>query len=152
MTSCTVLDAPGNGPYEASIADGLHPVRSTDDVVARSRAYLAQQTPLIAAPELHVAPHIAQVWAVRASDARHLDGCIPVQADDDIVWVTKGFGDYLNLQDLPWSHGTTPTDDPKIIACEGPGAAGTIVIDDSSGEILGVFPFIGDAYPHPSGQ
>jgi hypothetical protein len=64
--------------------------------------------------------------------------------------VTKGVGDYLNLRDLPWSRGTEQTDDPLLIACEGPGPAGTLVIDDATGSVLGVYPLVGDQFPHPT--
>ncbi len=150
LVACAALSSRANGDYRASVAAGLEPHLSPDDAVAISFAYLAEQTPEIAAPELHVGPHISQVWAVLATDARALDGCVPARASTAIVWVTKGVGDYLNLHDLPWSRGTEPTDDPLVIACEGPGPAGTLVIDDATGSVLGVYPFVGDQYPHPS--
>jgi hypothetical protein len=40
-----------------SISPGLHPRLSADDAVRITRDYLADQTPQIAAPELHVPPH-----------------------------------------------------------------------------------------------
>ena len=34
-----------------------------------------------------------------------------------------------------------------VLACDGPGPAGTLVIDDATGQILGVYPTVG-IYPH----
>jgi hypothetical protein len=121
------------------------------DAVAVSRSYLDAQTPEIAAPELHIEPHITRAWAVLASDARSVDGCIPDEASTQIVWITKGVGDYLNLRDLAWSRATTQAnaDTAAAMTCGGPGPAGTIVIDDATGAILGVYPEIRE-YPHAS--
>ena len=139
-----------NGPYMASIPAGLQTRLSAADAVALTRTYLDQQRGELAAPELHSDPHVESVWAATAAAARQIDGCIPPQPSDRVVWITRGTGDYLNLHDYPWSSASRPTDDPAVIACEGPGPAGVIVIDDGSGEILGVYPLNGDQYPHPS--
>lgn len=139
-----------NGAYTTSVAQGLRTRLSAADAVAITRTYLDQQRGELAAPELHSDPHVEDVWAVTATAARRLDGCIPPQSSDRVVWITRGTGDYLNLHDYPWSLASRPTDDPAVIACEGPGPAGVIVIDDGSGEILGVYPLNGDQYPHPS--
>ena len=152
VAACAFRPSIANGDYEVSIADGAKPRLTSDDAVAITWDYLARQTPEIAAPELHVKPHVAQVWAVHAADAPRLDGCVPAQISSDIVWVTAGVGDYLNLHDLPWSHGTEPTEDPLLIACQGPGPAGILVIDDATGSVLGVYPLVGDQYPHPTGN
>jgi hypothetical protein len=143
--------APGNGPYATSVAEGVRPRLPAANAVAISRSNLDAQTPEIAAPEQHVVPHITETWAVSASEASTIDGCIPDEASTDIVWITKGVGDYLNLRDLPWSRATTQAnaDTPLALACGGPGPSGTIVIDDATGEILGVFPAI-PGYPHPT--
>ena len=109
-----------------------------------SRAYLDAQTPELAAPELHAPPQITAVWAVHANDGIALDGCIPSGQGDRIVWITKGTGDYLNLVDRAWSKAASAE-----LVCSGPGPAGTIVIDDASGTILGVYPE-NSAYPHPT--
>jgi hypothetical protein len=138
-----------NGPYALSISADLSPTMPADDAVAITWDYLARQTPEIAAPELHVPPHVSDVWAVSAIDARAMDGCIPQQTSRQTVWITRGVGDYLNLHDLPWSRAVAPTEDPALIACQGPGPAGILVIDDTTRTILGVFPLVGDAYPHP---
>jgi hypothetical protein len=144
---------PVNGPYTQSIADGVQPSRSVADAISISRAYLDAQTPEIAAPEQHIEPHITGIWAVAATDAHRIDGCIPDEASTAVVWVTRGVGDYLNLRDLPWSQTTTQAnaDTPTAMTCGGPGPAGTIVIDDASGAILGVFPEI-SSFPHPTGN
>jgi hypothetical protein len=142
---------PANGPYAATIAPGLNPRLTAGDAVRITRGYLDEQTPELAAPGLHISPTVAFVWAVRAVDAPALDGCIPAEQGDRIVWVTKGQGDYLNLRDHPWSRQTSGQDaaDPVLASCEGPGPAGTLVIDDASGEILGVYPEVA-VLPHPS--
>jgi hypothetical protein len=142
-----------NGPYAVSVASGLHPRLTADDAVRITRDYLDAQTPQIAAPELHVPPRITSVSAVIASYARSIDGCIPSEQSDQIVWVTKGQGDYLNLSDHQWS--TLPSQaeamDPLVLACGGPGPAGSIVVDDATGQIFGVYPTVG-IYPHPTAQ
>jgi hypothetical protein len=140
-----------NGSYSTSIAEGLRPRLTAADTVAISRAYLDAQTPEIAAPELHVEPHITATSAVTASVARSLDGCIPDEPSTQIVWITRGVGDYLNLRDLPWSTTTRQenADTAAALTCGGPGPAGTIVIDDATGAILGVYPEMG-SYPHPT--
>jgi hypothetical protein len=142
---------PVNGPYSTLIADGLRPRLSAADAVSISRAYLDAQTPEIAAPELHVVPHVTATWAVRAVDGPSIDGCIPAESSTRIVWITKGVGDYLSLHDLPWSKATTQAnaDTAIAMACGGPGPAGTIVIDDATGAILGVYPTWA-GYPHPT--
>ena len=67
-----------------------------------------------------------------ARDARQLERRIPdaqpAAQPDRIVWIVRVSGDFLNLHDLPWSQSGTP--DPS----------GTIVIDDATGTILGVYP------------
>lgn len=143
---------PANGPYTTVIAPGLQPRLAASDAIAITRQYLAEQTPQIAAPELHVVPHVTAAWAIAASAARSIDGCIPIESSTQIVWVTKGVGDYLNLRDLPWSRPPTQADanSPTALICGSPAPAGTIVIDDTTGTILGVFPEAG-LYSHPTG-
>jgi hypothetical protein len=145
--------APANGPYLASVAPELHPRLTAQDAINISRRYLDDQTPELAAPELHSPPRITSAWAVRAHEASALDGCIPVVSGDQIVWVTKGGGDYLNLSDHPWSTRLNSADqlvpDPVRLICESPGPLGTLVIDDATGVILGVYPE-SPGYWHPS--
>jgi len=121
------------------------------DAVGVTRDYLARQQSQIAAPELHIPAEITGVWAITAAQARTLDGCIPAEASDQIVWVTKSVGDYLNLTDHPWSSAEPQATDPLALACGGPGPAGTLVIDDATGQILGVYPTQA-GYPHPTPQ
>jgi hypothetical protein len=139
--------------YVTSVDPELHPSMRATDAARITLAYLAEQTPEIAAPELHVAPRLTSVSLVQAGAASALDGCIPAQSSEDLVWVTKGVGDYLNLRDLPWSHATTQANADTQIAltCGGPAPAGTIVIDDASGAILGVYPEDSRFFPHPTG-
>jgi hypothetical protein len=139
--------------YVISVNPELHPRMSATDAARITLAYLARQTPEIADPEQHIAPRIASVSLVLAGAAPAVDGCIPAQSSADLVWVTKGVGDYLNLRDLPWSRATTQAnaDTQAALTCGGPGPAGTIVIDDASGAILGVYPEDPDFFPHPTG-
>jgi hypothetical protein len=137
----------------ASVAPELHPRLTVRDAIAVSRGYLDDQTPQLAGPELHIPPRIKSVWAVHANRASDLDGCIPVVPGDQIVWVTKGLGDYLNLSDRPWSKKFSQASqldpDPSRMICEAPGPQGTLVIDDATGVILGVYPE-SPGYGHPS--
>jgi hypothetical protein len=150
---CVGSCAPANGPYTGLIAPGLYPRLTVQDAIAISRGYLADQTPELAAPELHIFPRITSVWAVRADEASDLDGCIPVVPGNQIVWVTKGQGDYLNLSDHPWSkrfsRASQLDPNPSRMVCEAPGPQGTLVIDDATGAILGVYPE-SPGYWHPS--
>jgi hypothetical protein len=146
----------GCGPgYAVTVAQDLHPRMTAADAVRITLDYLAAQTPQIAAPELHVAPKVTSVSAIPAGGARSLDGCIPAQPGDDVVWVTKGVGDYLNLVAHPWSASSAAIQDdramPLVETCAGPGPAGTIVIDDATGTILGVYPEDPRFFPHPTG-
>jgi hypothetical protein len=138
-----------NGPYTTTIAQHLQPRLSAADAVSISRSYLGAQT--FAVPEMDVEPHITAVWAVTASTGHSIDGCIPEESSTQIVWITKGVGDYLN-GGLPWSPSTRQEEADTVAAltCGGPGVAGTIVIDDATGAILGVYPEMA-LYPHPSG-
>jgi hypothetical protein len=149
LGSCAALD----GPYTASIAPELHPRLTVLDAINISRGYLADQTPELAAPELHIPARITRAWAVRANEASALDGCIPIVPGDEIVWVTKGQGDYLNLSDHPWSTRIGWADqldpNPTRLICEAPGPQGTLAIDDATGVILGVYPE-SPGYGHPS--
>jgi hypothetical protein len=135
-----------NPSFALSVAHGLHPRLTADDAIRISRDYLDQQTPQLAAPELHRPPMITGVWAVPAVDAPSLDGCIPTGHGAQLVWVTKGQGDYLNLRDYPWSINAGA---PRAGACQGPGPEGTLVIDDATGQILGVYP-LDIEFPHPT--
>ena len=142
--------AQANGPYPVRVAPELHPRLAPEDAVAISRAYLDAQTPQIVARELHIAPTITAVWAVRAADAAALDGCIPAHPGETIVWVTKGRGDYLNLTDHAWSRSSFHAGaDEGAMSCEYPGPEGTLVVDDATGALLGVYPGSPLA-PHPS--
>lgn len=155
VASATFLIVAGcvqaNGHYTVSVAPGLHPRLAPNDAVTISRAYLDAQTSQIIAREMHIPPTITAVWAVRADDAAALDGCIPPNQGDAIVWVTKGHGDYLNLADHAWSPSSLHASarDESAMTCTYPGPEGTLVIDDASGALLGVYPASPIA-PHPS--
>jgi hypothetical protein len=149
LGSCDAL----NGPYTVSIAPELHPRLTAQDAIAISRRYLDDQTPELAAPALHIPPKLTSASAVRADEASALDGCIPIVPGDQIVWIAKGQGDYLNLSDHPWSTRIGLADqlnpNPSRLICESPGPQGTLVIDDATGTILGVYPE-SPGYWHPS--
>ena len=135
---------PRNREVAAEIHPGLlndgEPALSADAAVAISRDYLARMRPTIAAPELHVVADITAASAVRGADAWMLDPCIPRVDDPTTVWVTRGVGDYLNLVDFAWSRHFGQFDAGFDLACRGAAASGTIVIDDTTGYILGVYP------------
>jgi len=136
-----------NGPYTATIAPGLTPRLSSDDAVRITIDYLDAQRSQVDSP--HIPPHVDGAVAVTAADARTQDGCIPTKTSTQIVWVTKGTGDYLNLSDHSWSSTLAQGGDTMSMQCSGPGPAGTLVIDDATGNILGVFPSE-PGYPRPT--
>lgn len=118
--------------YTIDVAADVRPQMIPTSVVAVAVAYLDEQTPALAAPDLHVEPSIIRVVAAQAADVRTVEPAISdgsaMAQPERIVWVVFAVGDFLNLHDLPWSSASRP--DPK----------GTVVIDDASGTILGVFP------------
>lgn len=147
LTGCSAV----NDARSVSVADGLTPKLSPADAVAITRKYLDEQTPELAVPGMHRPSIVDSIWAVAADRAAAVDGCIPPQTSTQIVWITKGVGDYLNLRDWPWSHSTRQADADTVeaLTCGGPGPAGTIVIDDATGSILGVYPEAAP-YLHPT--
>lgn len=138
IASCSAASSaePTNPPYDTSVADGLAPRMAPAEVVAAARAYLDTQTPELAVPDMHIAAAITAIRAVVAADAMKFDPCIPAETGAQVVWVTFGRGDYLNLRSHPWSNGYMPNG----TYCEAPSSSGTIVIDDATGAILGVYP------------
>jgi hypothetical protein len=148
---CVIACGASNGPFSASIADGLQPRMSAEDALGVTRAYLDAQRGELAASSMHRAPRITAIWAVASDHAALLDGCIPAHPPGAIVWVTKGEGDYLNLSDHPWSPSSflLSEEDVRAMTCSAPGPQGTLVIDDATGAILGVYPE-SPGYPHPS--
>jgi hypothetical protein len=135
--------------FPSHIAAGLTPHLKSSDAYRITIDYLNAQTPELASPNLHQAPHMTAIWAVTANQAAALDGCIPMGKGNGIVWVTQGSGDYLNLANHAWSSAFSGN---ETHPCSGPGPAGTLVIDDATGQILGVYPYGGPTLPHPSPQ
>jgi len=132
------------------IAPGLTPRLTPSEATNITYGYLNQMRLQLADPAIHVSPVVTGVWAVTADAAAGLDGCIPTGKGSGIVWVTKAAGDFLNLTDRPWSQKFSGSADLAAQACAAPAQAGTIVIDDATGEILGVYPNSGTLNPHPS--
>ena len=114
--------------------------RDVDDAIGVTRNYLKAMRDMIASPQIHLVAEVQGVWAVQAWDAWTIDPCIPRNVDGRIVWVTRGVGDYLNLHTFPWSHSFGQFDKGRALACQGAAGSGTMVIDDATGEILGVYP------------
>jgi hypothetical protein len=125
-------DAVPNSDYAVSVAVGVQPHMSADRAAAIATRYLNDQTGQLIARELHRPPRIIAVSGLAAPDARTLEPAIPIDAvterPDRLVWVVKVTGDLLNFHVLAWSNG------------EFPGPSGTIVIDDATQVILGVYP------------
>lgn len=123
---------PAGSGYAVAIEDGITPATSGARAAAIARHYLDEQTKDLAAPNLHVDPVVSRVSAVTATDALRIEPRIPndpvAAMPNRIVWVAEVSGDFLNLHDLPWSTNGTPWPN------------GTIVIDDDTGAILGVYP------------
>jgi hypothetical protein len=118
--------------YRVEIASGAQTATSAEIVAGIATRYLNDQTAELAGPELHRPPRILAASAVFARDAAKLEARVPpgavAQRPDRIVWVVEVTGDLLNLRDLAWSSGGSPD------------ASGTIVIDDATKTILGVYP------------
>jgi hypothetical protein len=121
-----------NTDYSVVIDPGVHPVTPNGRAAAIARRYLDDQTSELAAPGIRVPPVIFSATASLARDARRIEPAIPEAAataqPDRVVWVVRATGDMLILHDLPWSSAGTPY------------PSGTIVIDDATGSILGVYP------------
>jgi hypothetical protein len=123
-----------------------------DRAVAVGRDYLQRMRREIAAPELHRVAVFDRVWAVAGSDAWQLDPCIPHVDDPTTVWVLRGTGDFLNLVDFAWSKNFGQLDAGFDLACRGAAGSGTIVVDDTTGYILGVYPGDHDGLQAPAGD
>jgi len=140
---------PPNQKVDADIrTDGL--VRTGRDAVDVTRKYLAAMRREIASPQIHLQANVTAVWALPAMDAWTIDPCIPKQPDARPVWITRGVGDYLNLHDFAWSRHFGQFDAGFALACQGAAGSGTVVIDDASGEILGIFPGEHDGLEPPA--
>jgi hypothetical protein len=155
IASCSAVGALSQSPT-VSVAPGIAPRMSSTDAVRVTLDYLGAQRDQLLAPEMHRDPVITSVVAVTANDAPAIDGCIPAGKGAGVVWIMRGTGDYLNLADHPWSSWTSSSSEPEMRDhavpgnCPGPGPAGVIVIDDATGDILGVYPLSGPDFPHPT--
>jgi hypothetical protein len=123
---------PANPDYSVALAPGVRPAAPNGRIAAIARRYLDDQTPELAAPNIHQPPMVISATATLARDARQVEPGIPdAQAaaqPDRIVWIVRASGDFLNLHDLPWSSSGAPY------------PSGNLVIDDATGTILGVYP------------
>ena len=135
--------------FPAHIAAGLSPRLGASDAYGITLDYLRRAS-AEAEPGTGAAPRLQAIWAVAADDAPTLDGCIPAGKGAGIVWVSVGTGTYLNLSAHPWSEPSSAAVTPAQHACGDPGLAGTIVIDDATGAILGVYPYGGPASARPT--
>jgi hypothetical protein len=121
--------------YRVYVAAGAHPAMSAGIAAGIATRYLNDQTAELAAPELHRLPMVLAASAVFARDAARLEPRVPAGAvaeqPDRLVWVVEVTGDLLNLNDLAWSSGGSPD------------ASGTIIVDDATKTILGVYPDAG---------
>jgi hypothetical protein len=126
-----------NLDYTVAIAHGVHPATSNGHIAAVARHYLDEQTPDLAAPNMHMGPTVVAMTAMFARTAQDLEAGVPdaqvAAAPERIVWVVQVSGDFLNLRDLPWSREGAPD------------SQGRLVIDDATATILG-------AYPHAPGE
>jgi hypothetical protein len=119
-----------NLDYTVAVASGAKPVTPNGQIAAIARHYLDAQEP--DAEGAPLAPTIQGVTATLARDAgRYEPGITAAQIaeqPDRVLWVVAASGDFLNLNQMTW---TSPG---------APAAAGTIVIDDATDTILGVYP------------
>jgi predicted NBD/HSP70 family sugar kinase len=131
-----------NSGYTVSIEPGIQPQTSAARAAGVARRYLDEQTPELAAPELHVDPRIMRLSAARAADVRQVEPGVPEQAaagqPDRIVWVVSATGDFLNLHRLEWSEAGMAY------------PSGNIVIDDATAAVLGVYPHDLPGVPIPT--
>jgi hypothetical protein len=122
--------APANLGYTVAIGSGAKTVTPNGQIAAIARHYLdAQGPPAEGAP---LPTTIQGVTATLARDVARYEAGVTAaqiaQQPDRVVWVVQASGDFLNLNQMTWT---------------GPGApatAGTIVIDDATDTILGVYP------------
>lgn len=134
--------------FPAHIEPGVSPRLKSSDAYRITLDYLNRSAGDAAASPLNVAPSLQSIWAVTADQAAALDGCIPTGKGGGVVWVTKAQGAFTNTATRPWSS----PDSGAPASCRTSGSAGTLVIDDATGEILGEFPFAASAGPRPSPQ
>jgi hypothetical protein len=118
--------------YRVYIAADAHPAMSAGLAAGIATRYLNDQTGELIAAEMHRPPRILAASAAFARDALNLEPRIPAGAvaeqPDRLVWVVDVTGDLLNLSALAWSKADFPS------------PSGTIVIDDGTKAILGVYP------------
>jgi hypothetical protein len=131
---------PPNPPVVADVRTSFPLSLTADEAVAVARDYLARMRHEIAEPELHRVAAFGHAWAVPGTDAWQIDPCIPRVQDPTTVWVLRGSGDFLNLVDFAWSRNFGQFDVGFDLACRGAAPSGTIVVDDTTGYILGVYP------------
>jgi hypothetical protein len=136
------LPDPPNLLVATTVHPGLldDPRLRPDAAVSIGRDFLARMRPIIAAPELHVVASFTSADAVQGTAAWSIDPCIPKVDDATTVWVLRGEGDFLNLVDFVWSRSFGQFDEGFDLACRGAERSGTIVVDDTTGYILGVYP------------
>ena len=132
--SAAVLFQPGRqvSGYEIDIPPSLAPHMNATTVAGIAVQYLDRQTAHLASPDLHLEPRVGRVAASLAADVRALEPAVRPQTalaqPARLVWVVFADGDFLNVGDLEWSSAGTPA------------RSGTIVVDDATATIIGVYP------------
>ena len=121
-----------NDPYLSSRSAGVTPVRTSEDIAGLARGYLDAQAAKLAAPELHELPDVVEIVAIPASEVRSRLPRIPTSAVTSepgrVVWVARVAGDVFATEARAWS----PADYPA--------PCGHLVVDDTTLELLAVFP------------
>ena len=130
LSACT--DQAVADRFETDLPAGMTSVQTAAGVARIARTYLLEQESQLAAPELHIEPDVVSVTLRPARQAPSVEPRVPSAlaeaAGEDLVWVVAVAGDVFDHAVLPWSDGV------QAHPC------GSIVISDSDGAILGVFP------------
>lgn len=155
LASCSAWQSiewpdPPNEAFVTRVPQDSTSRRTADEAVSITRQYLAAMREQIAVPAIHRAADIDSAELISTDQAWTLDPCIPRRDTSFLVWVTKGKGDFLNMRDLAWSRHFGQFDEGFELACQGAAGTGTVVIDDSTGIILGVFPGDHDGLERPA--
>jgi hypothetical protein len=121
-----------NDPYRAGQSVGITPVRTSEDIAGLARGYLDVQAGKLAAPALDMRPDVVEIVAMPASEGpTSLPQLTPAEVADEpgrVVWVVEVRGNVFASEARAWS------------AADYPAPCGHLVFDDTSLELLAVFP------------